>query len=217
MVKITWHGHACFEIVASDGTVIVIDPHDGHSIGLKRPRVQADIVLATHDHFDHNAVNVVAKPGAKILKEFIGEESIGNIKITGIKAYHDKSKGRLRGTISVYIIEVDGLKIGHLGDIGHIPEGELAEKLKNIDVLLIPIGGVYTIEPFEAWETIKNLEPRITIPMHYWLPGMTLPLKTLDEFLGYVKFKVDRVESNSIEVSKETLPEEPKVIVLKYT
>ena len=216
MVKITWHGHACFQITLSNGYTIVIDPHDGYSLGLKKPQVKADLVLITHDHFDHNAANVVTKPEAKIVKEYIGETQIDDVKIIGLQAYHDKSKGRLRGKVSVYKIEVEGLTMAHLGDIGHVPDNELAFRLRPLDILMVPVGGVFTIEPHEAWETIKKLEPKITIPMHYWLPGTTLPLKTLDEFLGYVKYKVDRVDSNTIEVTKESLPEEPKVIVLKY-
>ena len=97
MVVVRWHGHACFELVSSSGVTIVIDPHDGYSLGLKPPKTQADIVLITHEHFDHNAYAVVAKPSAKVLSMFVGETTVGNVYIKGIEAYHDKEKGRRRG------------------------------------------------------------------------------------------------------------------------
>ncbi len=216
MVKITWHGHACFQITTPDSKIIVIDPHDGYSIGLKPPKVKADIILVTHDHFDHNAIDIVKKPSSIIVKEYIGEKEINGIRITGVKVYHDRHRGKFRGEIAAYKIGVDGILIVHLGDLGHILEDQQVSLLKPVDVLMIPIGGTYTIEPYEAVEVIKQLQPKIVVPMHYWIPGITLPLKTIDDFLGYVKYRVKRIEGNSFEVSKETLPEETVIKVLKY-
>lgn len=216
MVKITWHGHACFQISASNGKIIVVDPHDGYSIGLKPPRVKADIILVTHDHFDHNAVEVVKKPSSIIIKEYIGEKEVNGIKIRGVKVYHDKSKGKFRGEVAAYKILVDDIAIAHLGDIGHVLEDYQVSLLKPVDVLLIPVGGTYTVEPYEAIEIIKQLEPRIVVPMHYWITGITLPLKTIDEFLSYVKYRVERIDDNNFEVSKEVLPKETIVKILKY-
>ncbi len=216
MVEITWHGHACFQISSSSGKIIVIDPHDGYSIGLKPPRVKADIILVTHDHFDHNAVEIVKKPDSIVIKEYTGEKEINGIKIKGVKVYHDKSKGRFRGEVIAYKVLVDDIAIVHLGDLGHILEDKQVASLKPVDILLIPVGGTYTIEPYEAVEVIKQLEPKIAVPMHYWVTGITLPLKTIDEFLGYVKYRVERVDDNSFEVSKEVLPGETIVKVLKY-
>ncbi len=216
MVKITWHGHACFQITTADNKIIVIDPHDGYSIGLKPPRVKGDIILVTHDHFDHNAVEVVRKPESIILKEHVGEKKINGFEVRGVRVYHDKSRGRLRGEITAYRIVVDNISIVHLGDLGHVLEEDQASMLKPVDVLLIPVGGTYTIEPHEAVEVIKQLEPKIAIPMHYWVPGITLPLKTIEDFLGYVKYRVERLDDNTFEVSRETLPDKTIIKVLKY-
>jgi len=216
VVKITWHGHACFQITASNGKTIVIDPHDGYSIGLKPPRVKADIILVTHDHFDHNAVEVVKKPDSIIIKEYVGEKEVNGIKIKGVKVYHDKSKGRFRGEVIAYKVLVNDIAVVHLGDLGHVLEEHQVTLLKPVDVLLVPVGGTYTIEPYEAVEVIKQLEPRIVVPMHYWVSGITLPLKTIEDFLGYVKYRVERIDDNSFEVSRESLPEKVVVRILKY-
>jgi len=215
-LRVKWHGHACFEIVSAKGKVIVIDPHDGVSIGLKRPHVVADIILVTHNHFDHNAVDVVKKPESIVLKSFIGSKTIDDVSIKGIKAYHDRSKGRLRGTVSIYVINVNGLKLAHLGDLGHILTDELVNEIGQVDILFNPVGGTYTTEPDEAWKNVELLKPRVVVPMHYWLPGLNLPLKSVEDFLRYAKkYKVVRLETNTFEVTKETLPTEPSIYVLK--
>jgi len=210
---VRWHGHACFEIVANDGRVIVIDPHDGHSIGLKPPKVEADIVLITHNHYDHNAYNVVAKPSAKLLVMAKGEQIIDGIRVKGVEAFHDKVGGKRRGRVVMYRIEVDGVAFVHLGDLGHVLDESLARELKPIDVLMIPVGGTFTIEPDEAWQVVKVLEPRCVIPMHYWVKGLMLPLKTLDEFLKHVEdWNIVRLERNEFVVSKNNVPERTVVI-----
>ncbi len=215
MVKITWHGHACFSI-DYDGYIVVLDPHDGESIGLPRPDIKADLVLVSHDHFDHNAVEVVKKDGTRVLKMFRGEADLGIVKVKGIKTYHDKVGGRRRGENTIYIIENGGLKIAHLGDLGHIPDGDTLKLLENIDILMIPVGGVYTIGPDEAWAIVEKTRPKITIPMHYWIKGLRLPLHTIDDFLAYVKkIKVNRLNSNQVVIEKQALPEEPCIMILK--
>ncbi len=215
-MRITWHGHACFSIQKTDGYTVVIDPHDGHSIGLPRPDVKADLILVTHDHFDHNAVDIVKKNGTRVIKELRGEAMVGDIVVKGIKTYHDKFGGRRRGENTVYIIGVEGLKIAHLGDLGHIPSESVLEELSKADIVMIPVGGVYTIAPDEAWDIANRIKPRITIPMHYWISGLTLPLHTLEDFLSYVKkFRVERVGKNYIDVEASKLPSENTIIVFK--
>jgi L-ascorbate metabolism protein UlaG (beta-lactamase superfamily) len=198
MVKITWHGHACVSITRSDGYTIVFDPHDGISIGLRRPNVKGDLILVTHDHFDHNAIDVVKKENSRIFKEFVGETEIDNIVIKGYRTYHDKFQGKRRGLNTVYVIEVEGNRIAHLGDLGHIPREEVINAIKNIDLLIIPVGGTYTIGPDEAWDIIVKTEPQNVLPVHYWIPGLNLPLYPIDDFLVYVKkYHVVRLDTNS--------------------
>lgn len=213
---IKWHGHACFEIITLGGLKIVIDPHDGYSLGLKPPDVKADYVLVTHEHFDHNAVNVVSKAETKSFVMKFGEFRFDDIVVQGIKAYHDKAKGRRRGDTAIYRIFVDGIYVTHVGDLGHIPDEETIRSLKPTNILLLPVGGTFTIEPNEAWELSQLLKPNIVIPMHYWVPGCNLPLKPVEEFLKLVSWEVIRYETNEVEVLKDKLPSENKVYVLKY-
>ena len=215
MVKITWLGHACFLIELSNGYKIVIDPHDGRSIGLPKPSVKADLVLVTHDHFDHNAIDIVRKEDTRVIKSLRGEAHVDDILIKGIRTYHDKEGGRRRGENTIYIIDVEGYKIAHLGDLGHKPMEQL-DLLKDVDVLMTPIGGVYTIGPDEVWDLIDKIKPPITIPMHYWVRGLTLPLFTIDDFLAYVKkIKVTRIESNKFTLEDIIDRNIPQIIVLK--
>lgn len=218
MITVRWHGHACFEIVASNGVVIVIDPHDGKSLGLKTPQVLADIVLITHEHFDHNAYAVVAKPGAKVFSMSVGEKIVDNIKIMGIETYHDKDKGKRRGRNVLYKVVVDDISILHLGDLGHTFNGDIASKLKPIDIIMVPVGGVFTIDGKEAWKVIEVLDPNIVIPMHYWIQGLELPLKPVDDFLKQAPkdWIINRIESSSISIDRSTI--KPKTVyVLSYS
>lgn len=202
MVIVKWFGHACIGIIGEKNYVIVIDPHDGNSIGLEKPDIKANLVLVTHEHFDHNAVEAVSERGTRVLREFEGEVVIEDIKITGLKTYHDKYSGRRRGINIIYVIEVNGYKIAHLGDLGHIPGEEVLEKLKNLDLLAIPVGGTYTIYPDEAWNIVEQVKPRNVLPIHYWVEGVSLPLHPLDDFLMYVKkYRVIRLDTNEFELT----------------
>jgi|UniRef100_A0A7J2TA57 Predicted Zn-dependent hydrolases of the beta-lactamase fold len=207
MVLIRWHGHACFEIVTSKGTVIVIDPHDGYSLGLKPPQVQADIVLITHEHFDHNAYAVVAKPSAQVLTMFVGEKSIDDVYVKGVEAYHDREKGKRRGRVSLYKVVVDSIALVHLGDLGHELDEKYSKYLGGIDVLMVPVGGTYTIDHKSAWSVIGVLKPRTVIPMHYWVKGLNLPLRPVEDFLSLkpADWEYRRVESNQLSIDVNSI------------
>lgn len=198
MLVIGWCGHACVYIRRENGYTLVIDPHDGLSIGLPKPSVKGDLILVTHDHFDHNAVNVVVKQSSRIMKMFRGYIEVDDITVKGIKTFHDKFGGKRRGENTVYILEVDGYKIAHLGDIGEFPlRKEVQDELENIDLLILPVGGVYTIDPSEAWEIIVGASPRNVMPIHYWVKGLILPLFRIEDFLVHVKgYKVVRLDRN---------------------
>lgn len=217
MLTIRWHGHACFEVVTAKGKVIVFDPHDGRSLGLKPPKVAADVVLISHEHFDHNAFAVVAKPGAKVLSMNIGETAVDEIKILGVETYHDKDRGRRRGRNVVYKLIANNTSIIHLGDLGHIIDVDVGAKLKPVDILMTPVGGVFTIDANEAWKVIEVLNPVVVIPMHYWIQGLELPLKPVDEFLRLAPSEWNKImlDSNTITINKSML--KPKTIyVFKY-
>lgn len=199
---VSWFGHACVGLTIN-GYTVVIDPHDGVSLGIKKPQVKADIVLVTHDHFDHNAVNVVSKEKTRVFKMFYGEAVVDNIKITGLRTYHDKFKGKRRGENAVYIIEAKGFRIAHLGDLGEIPGNEVLRALSGVSLLIIPVGGTFTVEPSEAWQIVELTKPLNVLPIHYWISGLNLPLKPVDEFLKYVKgYEVVRLSSNSFNLAE---------------
>jgi len=211
MVVIKWHRHACFEIRGSNVTVVT-DPHDGTSLGIAPPSCKGDIILVSHNHFDHNAVDVVAKPDSEILVMFRGEKTVKGVYIKGIRTYHDKFKGRQRGENTVYLFEVDGIKFAHLGDLGHVLEESELRELGEVDVLLVPVGGTYTIGSREAAEIVNKLSPRVAIPMHYKIPGLELPLSEVDKFAS--KFEKVEEKPNEVEITKESLPEPITVWVM---
>lgn len=151
-MKIIWHGHSCFEITGKDGT-IVFDPYQANSVpGLNPLKLKANLVLCSHEHEDHNARNCV-------------ETTAKDFKVTCIETYHDHHQGSRRGKNTVHIVEFEDMKIVHMGDIGCMMDD--VSKLKNCDVLMIPIGGYYTIDTKEALKYIERIQPRIVIPMHY--------------------------------------------------
>jgi len=209
MLLIRWHGHSCFEI--ADDTTIVIDPHDGKSIGIPTPLVSADIILVSHNHYDHNSVKTVEKEGTKIITDG-RKRTIGQILIKGFPSFHDESHGERRGENVIYKTIIDDISFVHLGDLGHSLDDRTIEALEEIDILFIPVGGTYTIDASKAWEIVYKLKPRITIPMHYKIEGLSLPIAPVDEFIEKSHFPVLRV-GNEIDIEKTEIPSEPEVWV----
>ncbi len=199
---IRWHGHACFEI--SNDHTIVTDPHDGKSIGIKPPQVKGDLVLVSHNHFDHNSVKSVSKSSTQAITD-PGEHEEFGIKIKGVKSFHDNANGERRGENCIYKFEVDGIQYCHLGDLGHIPTKSQVDELLPIDILFIPIGNVFTIGASDAWKAIKVLKPKVAVPMHYRVGGLSLSIQPLDPFLANAE-NVERV-GNEIDFEPEDLPE----------
>jgi L-ascorbate metabolism protein UlaG (beta-lactamase superfamily) len=204
-MMIRWHGHACFEI--ADSKTVVIDPHDGKSIGIPVPNVTADIVLITHDHFDHNASRVVGG-NPIVIKSFVGKKDIDGIKLYGIEESHDEVGGAKRGKISIYRIEMDGMVFTHMGDIGRVPPDEVIKELKGTDILFIPVGNVFTVGADDAWKITELISPKVVVPMHYRIGGLSLSIKPINGFLK--KMPEDRIirVGNSVDFEKEDLPDE---------
>ncbi len=207
MIRIRWHGHACFEI--ANEKVIVIDPHDGISIGIPPPKTKADVILVTHDHFDHNKVREVEKEESIVVRE---SKEVDGIKIETMKAYHDKNEGRKRGEITIFKLEYEGIRFCHLGDLGHILNDETIEKIGEIDILFIPVGGVFTVDAKEAMELCKKIDTKVIVPMHYKIEGLSLPIEGVDAFLDLSDFYV-RYVANEIEIERDDLPKEKEVWV----
>jgi L-ascorbate metabolism protein UlaG (beta-lactamase superfamily) len=194
-----------------------MDPfHADTSSGLKYAEVKepVDLVTVSHDHFDHN--NTEALPGKpEILKRPV-DKIVKDISISGIPSYHDESKGSQRGPNIIFCFDVDGIKVCHLGDLGHDLGKDEIGKMGQVDVLLIPIGEVFTIGVDGAGNICDRVKPRMVIPMHYKTDQCDWLKYGLEDFIKG-KTKVRKLSANEIEVKKETLPQQMEIIALKYT
>ncbi len=184
-MNIIWHGQSFFEIVTKDREnkelKIVIDPFN-EGIGFKVPKTEARILLITHQHSDHS--NKKAISGTPFLIEEPGEYEINGVHIKGIPAFHDNIQGEKRGDIIIYLIETEDIKICHLGDFGQKElTSEQLDQLGDVDILVVPVGGVYTIDAKGASKIISQIEPKLVIPMHYQIPKLKLKLNSLEQFL----------------------------------
>jgi len=210
MLKIRWHGHSCFEI--TNKSTIVTDPHDGKSIGIPTPTVLADIILVSHDHYDHNSVKTVEKETTKIITE-TRKRQIDDVSIKGFSSFHDEHHGTKRGENIIYRWIIDDVIFCHLGDLGHTLDEKTIKNIGDIDVLFIPVGGTYTLDAAKACKVIHQLNPTIVIPMHYKIEGLSLPIAGVDEFLDQTKeFKIIKV-GNEIDIEKDEFPEDPELWV----
>ena len=179
-MKIRYLGHSCFLLEAKNGTRIVTDPYTG--VGYEMPRVSADFVTCSHFHFDHNHVEKVA--GAKEVIVSTGMRERGGINISGLFSFHDEVGGEKRGENTVFLFEEGGVRVCHMGDIGEPLRASLIDRVKGVDVLLIPVGGVYTIDAAGALEYIQAINPTVTIAMHYRPKGGTLNVATQSQAIA---------------------------------
>ena len=213
IMVITWLGQACFKIQSGD-QVVVIDPFS-KEIGLTPPRFKSDVVLITHDHYDHASAETLA--GEPFVVKTPGEYETGGIYVQGIETFHDNTHGKERGMNTIYKIEMEEIRVAHMGDFGEDEiRDETIEELGDVDVLLIPVGGKYTIDAEAAARVVKQIEPRFVIPMHYKIPGLKIALNGVEEFLkemGAIKTEVQE----KLVLKKKDLGEDEKaeVVVLK--
>jgi L-ascorbate metabolism protein UlaG (beta-lactamase superfamily) len=177
-MKIRYLGHSCFVLTESTGTSIVTDPYG--DVGFDLPRVSADVVTVSHSHYDHD--NAKAVEGNPVVLKEEGNYEIGGVHISAIRCWHDDENGAKRGENLIFKFGMDGLEICHLGDIGEACTSELLEALLPIHVLLIPVGGNYTIDAEQAKEYVDRIMPSVVIPMHYKTRGLNLDLDKVSEF-----------------------------------
>jgi L-ascorbate metabolism protein UlaG (beta-lactamase superfamily) len=180
-MKIKWFGHSCFLLTSSSGVRLVTDPFN-EAVGYKVPEVEADIVTTSHDHFDHNYVQAIKGNFRHINKP--GRYSERGIEIVGIPTFHDEAKGTKRGQNIIFKFTVDGINVCHCGDLGHVLTAGQAGELGPVDVLLVPVGGFYTIDHDEAAAVIRTLQPAVTIPMHFKTSVVDFPIAGVDKFLA---------------------------------
>lgn len=213
-MEITHIAHSYFEIKTNDLTIL-IDPCDERCCK-KVPLLACDVLLLTHDHADH--ANTAAVSGQKHTITGPGEYEISNVSVIGYKSYHDDKKGEERGKNTIYLIEADGYTVMHLGDLGHELSGDVLDKLPNVDVLLIPVGGTYTINAEQASKVVASIEPGIVVPMHYQTPDLKLSneLDGVEKFLN--EMGVDNpTKEKKLKVKKSDIPEDTMVVVLEPT
>ena len=209
---ITWLGHSCFKIqnkIGPEAVIVATDPFD-KSVGLKAPKCEANIVTVSHDHYDHN--NVSAIKGSPFVIKGAGEYEVKGVFIEGVEAYHDEKAGAERGKNIIYRLDLDGMSVAHLGDLGHTLDAKQLDKLEGTDILLIPVGGVYTIGAKKAVEVVSQIEPRIVIPMHYSVPGLKIKLEGVDKFIKELGIKPTYEEK--LKISKNDLPAEEMELVI---
>jgi len=210
-MNIKWLGHSCFKLTSEKGTVVVTDPFD-ESVGYPMPNVKADIVTSSHSHFDHNYFKAIK--GNFEIVDSLGEQNIKGIKIKGVSTYHDEEGGTKRGKNIVFVFDIDGIRIAHLGDLGHVLTDMQIKEIGKVDIILIPVGGFFTINAKKAVEVMNQLSPKITIPMHYKTEFINFPIDTVDNFLNLTGGK--KILSPSVDITKTDLEKDPKVIALNF-
>jgi L-ascorbate metabolism protein UlaG (beta-lactamase superfamily) len=215
-MNIVWKGQSCFQIATQKTKFqvnIVIDPFSPE-IGLKPPSQSADMVLVTHNHPNHN--NTKAVGGEPFLISGPGEYEIKDVYIQGIPSWHDEKEGKERGGNTIYVIDAEDLRVCHLGDLGQNElTDEQLEKIGEVDILMVPVGGVTTISEKEAVKIISQIEPKITIPMHYSIPKLKIKLGGVEGFLKNLGIKSMTPEPKLSIKKKDIMPEEAKIVVLE--
>ncbi len=211
-MDIYWLGQSCFKIKGKTATVI-IDPFDPDFTGLKLPKdLEAQVVLSTHHHKDHD--NVAYVTGHPLIITGPGEYETKGVSIKGIATFHDKASGSERGINTIYYILIDGISIVHLGDLGHQLTEEQSSEIDSTDILMIPVGGKYSLNVEEASEVVAQMEPQIVIPMHYQIPELKIEgLNGVENFLK--EMAAENIEPQSkLSITRDKLPETTTVVVL---
>ena len=211
-MRVKWLGHSAFLLTASDGTRIVADPYKpDRGIPYGPITEPAEFVTVSHDHFDHN--DVAGVPGKPKAIRSSGSHKAGGVSVTGFDCFHDDQRGAQRGKNIIFVFEDAGLRVAHLGDLGHVP-AEQAKAIGRIDVAMIPVGGFFTIDPTVAHRTAELLGARVVIPMHYKTGKSSLPIVGVEEFIrGHANVKRLGTE---VEVSSGSLPASPEIWVLEH-
>lgn len=215
-MDIYWGGQALIRLKGKTASVVV-DPYDPVFTGLKLPKdLTADLCLITHEHEDHNNSKAVTSPngGATMAFNRAGEYEVAGVVATGISSFHDNTQGGERGVNTIFHLMFDGLNLVHLGDFGQsqLSEDQIAQ-IGNVDILFVPVGGVYTIDSKVASFIVSQLEPRIIIPIHYRIEGLKFELEGVEPFLKEMGAE-GIIPQPKLSINKDRLPEEPQVVLL---
>jgi L-ascorbate metabolism protein UlaG (beta-lactamase superfamily) len=207
-MKIQWLGHSAFLLETSDGRTLITDPYDSGSydgaVGYEEIDVAADVVTVSHDHPDHDGVDGLQHAPGTVVRNPEPTQA-AEFHIWGIQTFHDE----------IFVIEAEGLRICHMGDLGHPLSEEQIASLGEVDVLLIPVGGHFTIDAAQAGELVNRIKPRVVIPMHYKTKVLGFPIAGVDDFLKG-KSNVVRTDSTFTEITKDNLPRQTEILVLNH-
>ena len=210
-MKIKWLGHASFMITSETGIKIITDPYvTAENLKYGEIKESADIVTVSHEHTDHNNVSGV-RGNPEVVR---GTAKVKGIEFKGIPTYHDDAEGELRGNNAILCFEVDGIRVCHLGDLGHPLSDKQTAELGSVDILLIPVGGFYTIDAKVASQLCDGLKPKVIIPMHFKNNKCAFPIAGVDGFLQG-KEGVSRLDASEVEFKQGELPATTKTVVLK--
>lgn len=212
-MNIFWYGHSCFQCQCNlNGEIVslVIDPYSP-KIGLKLPNLSVDFALVTHQHEDHNNVEALRFTNGPMVIDSPGEYEIKNVFVQGMASFHDENKGAERGQNVIYKIKAEGITIAHLGDLGCDLTSDQLEILENVDILLIPVGGKYTLDAKKAAHLIKQIDPKIVVPMHYKTAGSNMDIDDLQAFAKEMGLG-EYTPENSLKVSVGQLTNENVIV-----
>lgn len=214
-MQLEWLGHSSFLITDDRGDAIVTDPYKTEDVGVRFPAISCKTLLISHDHFDHNYVDGVN--GVTRMITATGATEEGDFAINGIGSFHDDKHGSLRGPNVIYRIEADGVTVCHMGDIGEPVTDALVNEIGKVNVLLIPVGGIYTVDAKGAKAYVDKIKPDVVIPMHYGVPGYVIEFDGVEEFLAtFPKEDVLYAEGTVLEFKKSDFTSgSTKVIVAK--
>ncbi|NRD78957.1 MBL fold metallo-hydrolase [Bacillus sp. BRMEA1] len=213
-MNIKWFGHSCFLLTSKVGTRILIDPYY-RFIRYRMPIVESDIVAVTHNHFDHNKIQ--AATGDYLLVNEPKQYILNDVRIKGFHTFHDKVNGEKRGSNNIYCFQMEGLTLCHCGDLGHILSEEQVNEIGKVDILILPVGGRFTINALEATQVMRQLKPTITIPMHYRTKDLSvagLMFSKVDKFLQISGQRI--IEVKTLDISKENLADYAGVVTMLY-
>ena len=209
-MKIEYLGHSCFKITANNGISVLTDPYT--RVGYELPKnTRADIVTVSHSHFDHNYTQAV-KGNPKIITTE-DRQALCGVEVEGVRSWHDERGGALRGANIIFKLDIDGLRICHLGDLGEEYSPSLIKEIGKVDILLIPVGGTYTIDAVEAKRYVDEIAPKMVIPMHYRPKGGTIDITDEKPFLSLFD-EVEYLGANELYITDLT-EEKTKIVFME--
>ena len=202
-MKLEWMGHACFQMTAMDGTVVITDPYDA-SVGIDMIPLKADLITMSHEHHDHNETSMIV--GEPVIARGPELAAVGSVTSRAIDSYHDDAQGEKRGRNYIRLFDIDGLKVVHMGDQGCMPREDVIQAIENADVMLIPVGGTYTVDAQGAKAIIEAAKPKCVVPMHVKTKRCPYPIAPVTDFLSLMGME-DASAYDMIEITEDHVPQ----------